>query len=293
MQGEEPPPHPSAPRAPAPRPSSPAWAGGRMLQMLSPPKKNSILQPVFVGSRGCRCIPGSSSPNRGDGAGHPGLAVEGGQDRSLHSPLPARGSVLQSPTRDHPPKKPPPTLCHPERSLGVPKLCGVPRHCHPIPTHGHPAGSCRHPLSPRVPQAGTAVAAGDAGSTVRVAGDSCLPRPRHAPILPRPASRAAGRVISSKSPRASPLISRGLAPPAGRTPLEGTFAAAQHPARHRIGAADHQPAPHMEGPWLCPESAAVEMWGGWQNRYGWAGRWGSPAGAPGSELERVKHRWDR
>lgn len=45
----------------------------------------------------------------------------------------------------------------------------------------------------------------------------------------------------------------------------------------------------VQGPYPCPEQSRQ----GEATWRGLAGRCGSPAGTPGSELERVRHRWDR
>lgn len=102
----------------------------------------------------------------------------------------------------------------------------------------------------------------------------CLPQPRHALILPRPASVTTARGMSSKSLCAAPLISSqelGLARPARRMLLEGTFAAALPPGAVAVP----QPG-HRHRAWAVPVPQASRRRGGGR-RIGTAGQGGGGA----------------
>ena len=233
---------------------------------------------LLVPGQGGRLVAPCAQCRQSRGAG---LAVRGRQDQSLSSFLRARGSGLQSPARDHHQKKPPVAashVCNRERSLGIPRLCGIPCHCHPVP-----AGCCAPRSQPTCP-AGTRCPRERRGWVrwwhqevlgVRCAWPglgrpSCLPQPCHALILPRPASTATVRVISSKSLCASPLISSrelGLARPAERLLFEGTFAVALPPGTSPYRC--RRPATGtVHGPCPCPKQSAVEARGDESARLG-------------------------
>lgn len=194
------------------------------------------------------------------------------------------GRGLQSPARDQ--HLTASHMCNLETSLSVPKRCSVPCHCHHVPAGC--STPCGHPTGPAVPVGGGGNG-GCQGHDVPGWGarPPLMPPPATpAPILPRPVRAAAVQVISSKSPSASSLIScweLGLARPAGRLLVEGTFAAALPPGARHITVL--VPQTRHRAP--CPKPPAAEA--GEQNQCGWAG---GAAGAPGSELERVRHRWD-
>lgn len=197
---------------------------------------------------------------------------------------------MGDPCKGPPPKNPPLAASHvwnPETSLGIPWLCSIPCHRHPVPAgrctpHGHPTGPAvthrpreYHGWVQRWHQEGL----GTRRAWPVLGHPSCLPQPRHALILPRPASTAAVRVISSKSLCASPLISSqelGLARPAERLLFEGTFAAALPPdAQHIAVWAPQTSQRHgAHGPYPCPKPSAVEAGG---RRMGTAGQGGGGA----------------
>lgn len=255
--------------------------GCRMLQTSSP--KSSILQQVFVQSKEeggwCQRILGSLSPGREGGSWHPAPGCRR-QDRSLSSPLCVHGRPLQGTTTKKTPVscfshvQPGDISWHPlavQRPLSPP-----PRPRWSLHTSRPSHGSCGHPPSPRMPwvvQWWHQEGLGTRHAWPVLGHPSCLPQPRHAPILPRPASTAAVRVISSKSLCASPLISSqelGLARPAERLLFEGTFAAALPPDAQHIAISVPQTSQRhgAHGPYPCPKPSAVEAGGGESARLG-------------------------